>query len=59
METKELIKVWIDCQKGKTVCICKRENKKCKQECEPDVVERDVFRDWELTMNKYSTELED
>ena len=29
METKEKIKVYIDIQNGKTVCICKRNHKGC------------------------------
>ena len=29
METKEKIKVYIDIQDGKTICICKRTNKGC------------------------------
>ena len=29
METKEKIKVYIDIQDGKTVCICKRSHKGC------------------------------
>ena len=29
METKEKIKVFIDFQNGKTVCICKRSRKRC------------------------------
>ena len=43
METKEKIKVYIDIQDGKTVCICKRSHKGCGKKCEPDVVERDKF----------------
>ena len=29
MEEKEKIKVFVDVQNGKTVCICRRSNKKC------------------------------
>ncbi len=55
METKEKIKVFIDIQGGKTVCICARSRKGCDKLCEPDVVERDRFYGWERTLyqNKY------
>lgn len=55
MENKEKIKVYIDWQNGKTVCICKRSKKKCNKKCEPDVVERDKFYGWEETFkqNRY------
>ena len=33
METKEKIKVYIDIQDGKTICICKRSNKGCGKKC--------------------------
>lgn len=49
METKEKIKVYIDIQDGKTICICKRSNKGCGKKCEPDVVERDKFAGWKST----------
>lgn len=51
----EYIKVYIDHKDGKTVCICKRDNKGCKKNCTPDVVERDRYRGWEDTfkVNKY------
>lgn len=49
METKELIKVYIDFRDGKTVCICKRSKKRCNKQCTPDVVERDKFYGWEKT----------
>lgn len=45
----EYIKVFIDYKDGKTVCICKRDKKRCKKQCTPDVVERDKYRDWEDT----------
>lgn len=56
MEEKEKIKVFVDVEDGKTVCICRRSNKKCGKECEPDVVERDRFADWESAFhrNRYS-----
>lgn len=55
METKEKIKVYIDVQNGKTVCICKRSKKRCGKNCEPDVVERDKYAGWESTFkwNRY------
>lgn len=55
METKEKIKVYIDIQAGKTVCICKRSRKGCNKNCEPDVVERDKFAGWEqiFRQNRY------
>lgn len=55
MENKEKIKVYIDWQDGKTVCICKRSKKMCGKNCDPDVVERDKFYGWEKTFqqNRY------
>lgn len=52
MEEKEKIKVFADIQNGKTVCICRRSNKKCGKKCEPDVVERDRFTDWESAFHR-------
>lgn len=52
MEEKEKIKVFVDIQNGKTVCICRRSNKKCGKKCEPDVVERDRFADWESAFHR-------
>ena len=45
----ERIKVYIDYENGRTVCICRRENKRCDKQCTPDVVERDKYRDWQKT----------
>lgn len=58
MENKvgiEYIKVFIDYKDGKTVCICKRDHKRCGKHCTPDVVERDKYRGWEDTfrVDKY------
>lgn len=56
MDEKEKIKVWIDFKDGKTVCICKRDRKKCNSKrCVRDVVERDRFYGWEETFrqNRY------
>ena len=52
MEEKEKIKVYIDIQDGKTVCICKRNRKGCNKKCEPDVVERDKFEGWKVTFRR-------
>ncbi len=52
MEKKEKIKVFVDIQNGKTVCICRRSNKKCGKKCEPDIVERDRFTGWESTFRR-------
>lgn len=52
MQTKEKIEVYIDWKDGKTVCICKRSKKRCKKHCEPDVVERDKFSEWESTFHR-------
>ena len=51
MKKSELIKVYIDYQDGKTVCICKRSNKGCDKHCQKDIVERDKFRGWQGVMN--------
>ena len=54
MKKNELIKVYIDYQDGKTVCICKRSNKGCDKHCQKDIVERDKFRGWQGVMsNRY------
>lgn len=52
METTEKIEVYIDCRKGKTVCICKAGKKKCTRPCEKAIVERDRFEDWEKIMRQ-------
>lgn len=52
MKEKETINVFIDIEKGKTVCICKRSRRRCGKKCKPDVVERDKFGGWEATMNR-------
>lgn len=52
MEEKEKIKVYIDVQDGKTVCICKRSRKGCDKHCVPDVVERDRYAGWEKTFRR-------
>lgn len=52
MEEKERIKVFIDIQDGKTVCICKRSKRGCGKNCVPDVVERDKFEGWKSTFRR-------
>ena len=52
MREREKIKVYIDFKDGKTVCICKRSQKKCKKDCTPDEVERDRYAGWQSTMNR-------
>lgn len=47
MLEKEKIKVFVNIKDGKTICICKRDRKKCNKPCEPDEVERDKFKGWE------------
>lgn len=51
MKQKETIKVFIDYQDGKTVCICKRSKKGCKKNCLPEIVERDKYRGWRRTFH--------
>ena len=45
----EYIAVYIDWHEGKTMCICRRDNKRCDKNCSPDVVERDIYRGWKQT----------
>ena len=52
MQTKEMIRVFVDVQNGKTVCICERSHKRCNKKCEKDIVERDKFRGWQQTMKR-------
>ena len=47
MTEKEQLAVWIDYRQGRVNCICLRDNKGCNRHCEPDIVVRDRFRDWE------------
>jgi hypothetical protein len=50
MRDKERIKVFVRIENGRTVCICKRDRKRCKRKgCSPEVVERDRFAGWEGT----------
>lgn len=49
MECEEKIKVYINIQGGKTVCICKRDRKGCNKACDPDIVKRDKFEGWKDT----------
>lgn len=52
METKEKIPVHINTVKGKTVCICHVDRKRCKKPCPTDTVERDKFAEWESVMKR-------
>ena len=52
MEKIEKIQVYINTEKGKTVCICHAGNKKCHRECQRDLVSRDKFRGWKATMHR-------
>jgi len=52
MEKKEVLKVFIDWKDGETRCICLRSKKRCRKKCSRDVVERDLYRDWEKTFNQ-------
>lgn len=52
METKEKIKVYIKIVDGKTVCLCSFHNKKCKHNCDVDMVERDKFYGWKDTFRR-------
>lgn len=49
MQEKETIRVFIKAHKGKTVCICTSDDKRCSADCEEDIVERDRFRGWKTT----------
>ncbi len=52
MDEKEKIKVFIRFEKGRTVCICKRDRKRCGRSCSPEVVERDRFAEWDDTFQR-------
>ena len=45
----EYIKVFVRYENGKTICICKRESKRCSRKCTPEIVERDKYRNWKDT----------
>lgn len=51
-EAKEKIKVYIDIQNGKTICVCHYSRKKCGKHCATDTLERDKFAGWEKTMRR-------
>jgi hypothetical protein len=51
-ETKEKIKVYVDIQNGKTVCVCHFNKKQCGKHCEVDTLERDKFDGWEKIMRQ-------
>ncbi len=52
MASREEIKVYVEIVNGKTVCICKRDNKGCDKYCQKDVVTRDKFAGWEDTFRR-------
>lgn len=52
MKDTENIRVYIDVQNGKTICICKRDKKLCDKDCEEDTVTRDKFRGWYSTFHR-------
>lgn len=43
----EKIKVYAKIVNGRTVCICTRQHKGCREKCGKDIVERDPYRGWE------------
>ena len=51
----EYIKVYVRNDNGKTVCICKQNNKGCSRRCTPDIVERNKYRGWQdcFKVDKY------
>jgi len=52
MDYKERIYVYVDVQAGRTVCICKRSDKKCDKKCHKEIVERDLYRGWQKVMHQ-------
>lgn len=52
MQIKETIKVFVEIVDGKTVCICKQDNKGCRKHCTKDEVTRDRFNGWEDTFHR-------
>lgn len=52
VEEHEKIQVYIKIVQGRTVCICRANNKGCAECCERDVVTRDRFRGWQSTMKR-------
>lgn len=51
----EYIKVHIDYQDGRTICVCKASHKLCDKNCDTDIVERDIYRGWQkaFQVDKY------
>lgn len=47
MKQKEYLKVFIDFQDGKVMCMCLRSRRRCNKPCLADTVERDRYRGWE------------
>lgn len=52
MESTEKIPVYLKIENGKTVCVCHAGNKKCKSNCQREIVTRDKFKGWQGTMHR-------
>lgn len=52
MENVEKIPVYVKIIRGKTVCICYAGAKRCKGDCDREVVKRDKFAGWQGTMRR-------
>ena len=55
MKEKERIHAYVDVKKGKTVCVCLYDDKRCDKDCEACMLERDRFEGWQkmFARNKY------
>ena len=52
MTGTEKIPVYIKIEHGKTVCVCHAGKKKCRENCQRDIVTRDKFEGWQETMRR-------
>lgn len=52
VDAQEKIPVYIDTERGRTVCICHADDKGCGKRCERDVVTLDKYFEWEKTMQR-------
>ena len=52
MKETEEIRVYLRIEDGRTQCVCPRDKKRCKRNCQPDVVIRDRFRGWEQLLGR-------
>ncbi len=52
MKTKERIAVYMRIIRGRTACVCKADNKRCKLPCERGTVTRDLYEDWQSTFKR-------